>query len=132
MIALGVPLGARQARSVWDRIYTDEQANRGEALYRNACENCHAPDLSGGKVVPELVGETFTNNWNGLTVGQLFERVLVSMPEEDPSSVSRREKADVLAFILRANEFPAGDQELPDLTEILDTLTFEAVNHPVR
>ncbi len=117
-------LGARQTQSVWDRIYTDEQADRGEALYRATCEGCHAPDLSGGKVVPELIGATFTDDWTGLTVGQLFERILLSMPEADPASVSRSEKADIVAFILRANGFPAGQRDLEPETDILDRFRF--------
>ncbi len=127
MTAQGVTLGARQIQSVWDSIYTDDQANRGEVLYRAACESCHAPDLSGGKVVPELIGKTFTEDWNGLTVGQLFDRVLLSMPEGDPASVSRTEKADILAFILRANGFPSGDLDLEARTEFLDRFRFDAV-----
>ena len=125
VVALTVATSARQAQSVWDRIYTLEQAKRGELVYRDACESCHAPDLSGGKVVPGLVGEAFTGHWYGRTVGQLFEQVLVSMPEENPSDVSRREKVDILAFILRANAFPAGDRELPDRIEVLDHFLFD-------
>jgi hypothetical protein len=91
------------------------------------CESSHAPDLAGGKVVPEIVGPTFITRWSGQTVGHLFERVVVSMPEDDPSSVSRQAKADIIAFILRANRFPAGDTELPDRIEGFNRFAFEAV-----
>lgn len=127
VVVAGVTPGASQMQSVWDRIYTDDQADRGEVFYRMACESCHAPDLSGGKVVPELIGDTFTEDWDGLTVGRLFERVLRSMPEDDPASVSRGEKADILAFILRVNGFPSGVLDLKPQTELLDRVTFDAV-----
>ena len=117
---------AGQMRSVWDRIYSNEQAKRGETLYRIECESCHAPDLSGGMVVPELIGNTFTEDWDGLSVGQLFERVLLSMPEEDPGSVSRYDKADILAFILQENGFPPGQGDLQAEMDLLDRVRFEA------
>ena len=102
----GTTLGAAQSRTVWDGIYTDEQADRGESLYQDACASCHGQDLSGGQMVPELIGGEFTWNWSGLTIGQLFERLRISMPQEDPASVSRQEKADILAFILRGERVP--------------------------
>jgi len=123
---LEVAVTARQ-RSVVPGIYTSAQANRGAVLYCDSCESCHAPDLAGGKVVPEMVGPTFIARWSGRMVGRLYERVLESMPEDDLSSVSRQEKADIVAFILRANGFPAGDDELADRNEILDQFLFEAV-----
>ena len=123
----GAPVTARQTQSVSQGIYTNTQANRGQGLYRDVCESCHAPDLAGGKVVPEMVGQTFLARWSGQTVGNLFDRVLVSMPEDDPSSVSRQAKADIIAFILRANGFPGGDAELTDRIEDLNRFEFEAV-----
>lgn len=123
----GTTLGAGQSRTVWDGIYTDEQADRGESLYQDACASCHGQDLSGGQMVPELIGGEFTWNWSGLTIGQLFERLRISMPQEDPASVSRQEKADILAFILRANEFPAGAKELASRAEMLNQFMFEAL-----
>jgi hypothetical protein len=125
--ASGVGLGVSQMRSVWDRVYSDDQADRGETLYRSACEGCHAPDLSGGKVVPELVGATFKEDWDGSMLGLLFERVLRSMPEDDPASVTPGEKADILAYILRANGFPAGSRDLQAELDVLDRVRFDAV-----
>jgi quinoprotein glucose dehydrogenase len=127
VLASTAALDAQKTRSVQEGIYTDEQANRGSARYHDVCETCHAPDLSGGKVVPEMVGETFTGRWAGQTVGQLFERIVVSMPVDDPPSVSRRDKVDILAFILSVNGFPPGGEELPEQTRLLDRFRFESV-----
>ena len=116
-----------QTPTVWDGMYTDEQAARGEMLYQEWCASCHAPDLSGGDLAPGLAGGEFVWNWSGLTVGQLFERLRISMPQENPSSVTRAQKADILAFMLSANEFPVGAQELVGRSEILDQFMFEAI-----
>lgn len=122
----GTGVSARQAQSVWDGVYTAEQAQRGEPLYQQSCAECHGPDLSGGEMSPGLVGGEFVWNWNGLSVGDLFERLRVSMPQGEPGSVSRQEKADILAFLLEANDFPAGDTELANRTGMLAGITFLA------
>ena len=116
-----------QSKTVWDGIYTATQAARGEVLYQEWCASCHSPDLSGGDLAPGLVGGEFVWNWSGLTVGQLFERLRISMPQENPSAVTRTQKADILAFMFQANEFPVGEEELADRNNILDQFMFEAV-----
>lgn len=116
-----------RSQTVWDGIYTGEQADRGEALYKDWCASCHGPDLSGGDLAPGLAGGEFVWNWSGLTVGQLFERLRISMPQENPSSVTRSQKADILAFMLQMNEFPVGEHELADRAAMLNQFMFEAI-----
>jgi hypothetical protein len=65
-------------------------------------------------------------NWNGLTVGDLFERIRVSMPEGRPGTLSRQQDADILAYILTGNQFPAGKTELNKETELLKQIKFES------
>ena len=113
-------------RSVWDGVYTEEQAKRGAALYAKECAGCHGTQLTGGEEAPALTGSTFTSNWNGLTLGELFERTRTTMPQNDPSKVSRQQHADILAFVLSFNRFPAGKVELPTQTEVLREIRFEA------
>ena len=120
-------VAAQQAQSVWDGIYTEEQAERGELLYAQKCAECHGSDLEGLELTPSLVGGEFVWAWNGLSVGDLFERLRVSMPDGNPRSVSRQQKADILAFILSLNEFPVGEKELASRTEQLTQIKFEAI-----
>ncbi len=65
-------------------------------------------------------------NWNGLTVGDLFERIRVSMPQDRPGRLTRQQNADILSFILSANQFPIGTVELSSETERLKQIRFEA------
>ena len=122
-----VTLGATQAQSMWSGIYTNEQALRGEGFYGQECAECHGSALEGGEMAPALAGGEFLWNWNGLTVGDLFERIRVSMPEASPASVPRDQKADILAFLLMKNEVPAGAAELADRKEALTPIMFEAM-----
>jgi hypothetical protein len=77
-------------------------------------------------MAPPLTGGQFKYNWNGLTVGDLFERLRISMPQDNPGGLSRQQNADVLAFMLAKSDFPAGDTELASQTEVLKEIKFEA------
>jgi cytochrome c len=117
---------ASEMRSVWDGVYTDEQAQRGLPLYRDACSACHGDSLKGSGETPALAGNTFLSNWNGLPLGDLFERIRRTMPQDKPSRVNRQQKADILAYLLSYNEFPVGKTELPHQTEFLNEIRFDA------
>jgi S-disulfanyl-L-cysteine oxidoreductase SoxD len=129
--ALGA-VGARRAsaaepmKSQWDGVYSLEQAKRGEHLYSENCAACHGSDLNGGEMAPALIGGEFSANWDGLTLGDLFERIRISMPQNDPSALTRAQKIDVLGFILYKGGYPAGQTELPSQTEVLKTISFLA------
>ena len=106
MALLGVTalgnVGARRAvaaepmKSQWDGVYSLEQAKRGEPLYLDNCAACHGSDLTGGEMAPSLIGFEFSANWDGLTRGDIFERIRISMPQNDPSALTRAQKIDVL------------------------------------
>ena len=66
------------------------------------------------------------SNWTGLTVADLFDRIRLSMPQNAPGSLTRQENADVLAFILSSNKFPAGKAELDKDSEPLKQIKLEA------
>ncbi len=117
---------AQSSSSVWDGVYTEEQAKRGEAFYSQYCGECHGPDLTGGDQVASLTGDVFMSNWNGLTLGDLLERIRVSMPLDNPDRANRQQKADIVAFLLRFNRFPAGSTELARQTEVLQQIRFES------
>lgn len=105
MPAAQVPAGKH---SVWSGVYTPEQAERGESRYRQSCSTCH---VRGGDA-PPLIGTAFKENWNNQTVDALFQKIQTTMPQENPGTLSRQESVDVIAYILKANEVPAGKEPL--------------------
>ncbi len=117
---------AQTSKSVWDGVYTGEQAKRGEAVYRQWCASCHGNELEGGEMAPGLTGGGFSSNWNGLTVGDIFDRTRNTMPQDSPGALTREQNADVTAFILSMNKFPIGKTELPPQSEMLKQIKFEA------
>src|SRR5690349_16111905 len=114
------------AATVWNGVYTDAQAQRGSAIYGDRCASCHAPDLTGMDQAPPLSGSDFNTNWNDLSLNDLFERIRVSMPADNPGSLERQQVADVMAFILSKGTFPAGQTELPADAEALKAIKFVA------
>jgi len=116
----------QRPHSVWDGVYTPEQAKRGNPLYHQKCASCHGDKMTGGESAPPLAGGQFLSNWNGLTLDVLFERIRLTMPVDNPSAVSRLSKADILAYILSMNRFPPGSAELQHKTELLKEILIEA------
>ena len=78
-------------------------------------------------MTPPLTGGIFTANWDGLTIGDLADRIRVSMPFDRPGTLSRQDNADVVAYILRFNQFPAGKDELPRDIPALKQILFKAM-----
>jgi S-disulfanyl-L-cysteine oxidoreductase SoxD len=118
VIALGVigisssALRAQAPRSVWDGVYTEEQAKRGAVLFDKECAGCHGPEGEGGGMAPALVGSAFYANYDGQSVGDLFERNRTTMPVGKEGQLSSQQIADITAAMLQFNKFPAGSSEL--------------------
>jgi mono/diheme cytochrome c family protein len=111
-----VVFGQAAASSVWDGVFSEEQVKRGVASYQRECSSCHGVALEGGDMTPPLVGGAFTSNWNDLTLGDLSERIRLTMPLDSPGRLSRQQNVDVIAFILKTNAWPSGATELlPDV-----------------
>ena len=85
---------------MWDGVFSKEQAERGAAAYKTACSECHGNDLAGDGFAPALSGGEFMGNWNDLSVGDLFERIRISMPPSGPGGVTPAQKADIVAHLM--------------------------------
>lgn len=94
--------------------YTTEQAERGRNEYTTACAHCHRSDLLGDvrREIPSLVEDDFFVRWSGRTAGELFNMISKDMPADKPGRLETAAYADILAYILQTNGFPAGPTEL--------------------
>jgi mono/diheme cytochrome c family protein len=126
--ALAASALARQERSTLDGVYTNEQADRGRALYDKHCARCHKESMSGEEMAPALVGFSFAANWEGAPLSELLERMRTSMPEDDPGILSRQQNADILAHMLRVGQFPVGSASLPSDRTQLETILYKSAN----
>jgi mono/diheme cytochrome c family protein len=114
------------SRSVWDGVYSKAQAARGQTAYGELCATCHGPSLNGGEASPALAGEDFLGRWRGRTVNDLFEDLRTTMPADDPGHLSRRQCADLTAYILSVNAFPAGEKDLSSTAADLSAIGIDA------
>jgi len=104
-----------EMRSVRSGVYTAAQAGRGERTYEEKCLNCHATE--------QFVGPAYMNSWTSQPALAWFQAIRSTMPQDNPGSLRRQEYADLLAYLLKLNDMPAGDEELKGtdaaLTQIL-------------
>ena len=126
MSALYATVGAQAKKSVKEGVYTDAQAKRGEALYKEQCGACHGDDLQGSGPMPPLAGTDFVKNWKN--AGDLFDKIHQSMPASAPGSLSEAQTADIIAYVFSVGKYPAGQAELPAKMDALTQITIEPAN----
>lgn len=117
-----------QVTNVWDGAYTEAQAERGAQSYQEHCSECHGTQMQGREEAPTLKQGAFVYNWDGLPVSILFQRLRETMPLDDPRGTPRKIKADILAYIMKQNNFPAGKVPLPYQTSRLKRIMWNAQN----
>lgn len=111
------PHASAQELLLADGVYTERQASRGARVYQTTCESCHMPDLEGSEEGPTLLGEEFLEGWDGEILAELMILMMDTMPEEDPGGLSEQDYTDVLAYLLRENGYPPGDELTADALE---------------
>jgi mono/diheme cytochrome c family protein len=105
---------AQSSRSVLDGIYTETQAKRGGKVFADSCAVCHGEKLEGTSTGgPPLAGPDFISGWKDMSVGALLNKINMDMPSNAPGTLTPEQYADVLASVLSANKYPAGQTELP-------------------
>ena len=124
--AAGGVVFAQNAATVNDGIYTAAQATRGQASFVASCAECHGANMAGNGEAPALVGGEFLANWTGLSVGQLFDRIRTTMPLDTPGKLTRDKYAEILAYILKENDYPQGQKELDTRSEFLKAIKMDA------
>lgn len=109
---------AGELTSVWDGVYTQDQAERGLRAYL-PCGTCHGRRLNGAPNDPDmpssppLARAPFLRNWDGKTVATLFEYTRATMPQNNPGFMTDQQYIDVIAYMLSQSGMPAGQEELP-------------------
>jgi len=121
---LSAVLFAQAASSTRDGVYTTEQVAQGQALYKDQCAVCH-DNATGDGQIPALTGEAFLNNWAGQSVGDLFNKLQTTMPASAPGSLKPDQVAQIVAYILSQNNYPAGKTPLPSDQKSLQAIHFE-------
>jgi len=116
---------AAQAPSLSNGVYTEQQATRGKIQYVDHCSACHQTELQGSDLAPPLKGDDFVMKWSGSTLQDLFDTIATTMPGDAPGSLMPQVNADILAYVLQVNKFPAGHTELKPDAAALKAIALE-------
>ena len=73
-------------------------------MFADKCTACHEPS--------RFSGEAFHESWDNKPLKELWDVASGTMPEDNPGSLKQQEYADILAYFLSLNEYPAGEAEL--------------------
>lgn len=117
LVLVAVAGAAQDKRSVKAGVYTAAQAERGQSVYRSKCASCHAPN--------RFTDDFFYQSFAGKPLWEMFDVISDSMPEDNPGSLKKEEYADVIAYLLQLNKFPAGASELPIDRDALSAILME-------
>jgi len=107
--------------------FSNAQATRGEPVYGTQCASCHGLELEGvPDLFPELTGASFVERWKGRSVGELFEKVMVTMPALDPGLLTPEQSADLVAYMLSTSGYASGSADLATAQSALNAIPIGA------
>ena len=91
-------------KTIADKVYPRLRPSVAKRASRRRAP-CHSPNsFSGG---------AFAEKWSGQTLSEVFDFISNAMPENDPGSLKREDYVNVTAFMLKINNLPTGDADLP-------------------
>jgi mono/diheme cytochrome c family protein len=112
-------------KTTLDSVYTAEQAQHGDSIFKATCDKCHGAaaagtDNDGGR----LNGKDFQASWDGVTLDQLHTTILTTMPSDNPKTMTAKDVSDVIAYLLSQNQLPAGSAPLSEIPDSLKSIKF--------
>lgn len=112
-------------KTTWDGVFTAAQAERGKQNFlAGRCGGCHKLDLTGDRG-PALKGDDFLAHWDNGSLATLFDKIRETMPPNGANEVTDDAKADIVAYLLQQNGYPAGKADLraePESMGIIDLM----------
>lgn len=121
LITVEPPSSSPEAGRVEERpvSYSEVQAERGSRVYQRYCLACHGRNLNDGEFGgPPLRGSRFEENFGESPVSALYSFIEATMPPDRPSGLSRRERTEVVAYILSRNGYREGDPLPVDIAKL--------------
>jgi mono/diheme cytochrome c family protein len=111
---------AQGTGTIWDGVYTADQAARGKTTFEGTCARCHNIELTGSERGPALKGREFLSHWEDDSLEPIFNKIRDTMPPIGSNTLSEDLKIDVLAYILQVNAYPSGSADLKPTSSMLE------------
>ncbi len=115
--------------TVWNGIYTPDQALRGQDAFELHCLRCHETDIDAANPDARFRGHMFMERWREYDLVSLYDFIRLTMPRRDPGSLSDATYVDIVAHVMMVNAFPPGPRELD--TEVLQSIQIEGKDGPM-
>lgn len=125
LLAVSAGLSA-QSKAASEGVFTADQAQAGEGIYKEQCAACHGDNLEGSGPMPPLSGKEFLSNWQDKPLAELYEKLQTSMPATAPGTLSPDQAANALAYLLSMGKYPAGSSKLEGKTDVLAQIKLDA------
>ena len=113
-----VAVASAQKATTNDGVYTKKQADDAKAQFDKICADCH-PFTVADKKKPKdrpLGEEPFFEEWEGRPLSELITNIHLTMPNDGSATLTEAEAADLTAYILQQNGYPAGKKPLTKAT----------------
>jgi cytochrome c5 len=107
--AAGLPAG----------LFSQAQANRGRDQFRSMCTECHTAG--------EFSDNAFKVKWSRRSVGDLYEFIHTSMPDDAPGILTESQAIDLTSYILEMNGFESGSRQMQTDQAALDGISLSAL-----
>ena len=114
--------------TVWNGIYTPDQALRGQDAYDLHCGGCHQSDIDAENPDARFRGRMFMERWREYDVESLYDFIRLTMPRRDPGSLTEDTYLDIVAHFMMVNAFPPGSNELD--TDVIGSIQIERKDGP--
>lgn len=109
-------------RTIFDGVYTEEQADRGMGFFGTDCATCHSNTARGSSAAPGLIGYTLDSKYADQPLYTYFDYMRSNMPPGNAGWFTDQEYADIVAYLLELHGAPAGDTELEGTEEALSAI----------
>lgn len=110
--------GQGEGKTTNTAVYSAAQADRGKKVFAGNCTTCHD--------TARFTGEDFIKHWSGKPLHAIFDLMRTTMPEDNPGGLQPQQYADILAYFLQLNGFPAGSDELKGTDDFMRAVKMEA------
>ena len=108
------PKPVQTKKTTNDGIYTKEQADGARAQFDKICAECHSFTVATKKKPKDkpLGDDPFFEEWTGRPISELVSLIHMTMPDDGSADVTEEEAANLVAYVLQQNGYPAGSAPL--------------------
>ncbi|HEY0875406.1 MAG TPA: cytochrome c [Vicinamibacterales bacterium] len=101
-----------------DGVYTKAQADGAKKQFETICADCHPFTVAAKKKPKDLPlgDEPFFDSWSGRPLSEMITLIALTMPNDGSATVTDEEAANLVAYILQQNGYPAGSVPLTTAT----------------